>query len=416
MLGIGLLVAAGCTSSSSSEPVALSPSTSISSIDATSSTPAPTSGERLLEPTGWEVLPTCGSSLVGFEIDDELSPIGWIASAQIDRASVGLSSDISSVLDLGVSLSAEHLVANGFRTEDEQIDIQESIPYYREPFFQAELGTLRWDHSDKSTGLVPVGHGRFVAPTTSAGASTVLPMVDRARVSAVVAGVAFDVEAVEVRHSMDDLEALHSRIAAQVPDWWLQIDTRFNAVAVDLGFVEPSDQERWPFEDGLDGICRRVGNPVGDFGPQPASGDGWRLLAITDSGVAEPVSVAVTGDEFVDLWADLVVPDDLPAVDFTSEIVVVFFELRGFPPACDRVIFDGVEFGDDQVSGQPRNVHPVGLQGCLAIGLPRSFVVAIDRSRLPSKPFLIRRDVQPWSYDVEREQIMIDLTHTAREE
>ncbi len=103
------------------------------------------------------------------------------------------------------------------------------------------------------------------------------------------------------------------------------------------------------------------------------------------------------------------VPDDLPVVDFESEIVAVFLELRGFPPACDWVFFDGVDFGDADVSGRPRNVDPVGLQECLAIGISRSFVVAIERNRLPKGPFLLRRDVEPWSYDVEREQVMVDL-------
>ena len=291
VLLIGLVVAAACTSSTSSEQEGARRSSSSVSVTAPSSTSSQTSSKSLIQTAGLDSLPICGSSLVGFEVDGELSPIGWVAAAQIDRASVGLSSDVASVLELGASLSAEHLVANGVRTEEEQVAIQDSTIYFQEPFFQAELGTLRWDHPDESTGLLVAGHGRFVATTTPAGVSTVGPMVDRAQKLAMEAGSDFDVEVVEVQRSMEDLEALQSMLAAQVPDWWLKIDTRFNAVAVDLGFDEPSDHQRWPFEDGVDGVCRIAGNPVGDFGPQPASGDGWRLLAITDSGGAEPVPV-----------------------------------------------------------------------------------------------------------------------------
>lgn len=369
----------------------------------------PSAPRTPVELIGWDALPTCGTRLVGFDVDEELSGVGWIASAQIDRASVGLPNDVETLLDLRASLPAEHLVANGFRTELEQYDIRAALSYAQEPFFQSELGALEWDHPDISAGLVLAGQGRFVATATPAGALTISSMVDRARNRADELGVTINVETVEVEHSLEDLEAVRSQLASRVPDWWLEVDARVNAVAVDLGFGEPSDRHRWPFEDEVDGVCRRAQDEPGDFGPQPGSGDGWRLLAITDSGRGEPVPVAVTQNEFADLWEDLEVPDDLPVVDFGSEIVAVFFELRGFPPACDRVIFDGVEFGDDHVSGRPRNVEPVGLGGCRAIGLPRSFVVALDRSRLPGPRFLIRRDVDPWSYDVEREQVAIDL-------
>ncbi len=415
LLSAGLTVAAGCTSADQGGPAssaaAVVPEQTTSTETEEQSTEQSTTSQRA-EPRGWSALPICGTELVGFDIDGELSSVGWIASAQIDRASIGLPSDIDSILDLHASLSAEHLVANGYRTEDEQIAARESISYYPTPFFQVELGSLRFDHPDKSTGLVRAGQARFVATMTPDGASTVLPMIDRAREQATTAALAMDVDAFEVQHSQDDLEAIEASLAARVPDWWLFTDRRFNAVTVDLGVDEPSDEDRWPFAEPPDGVCRLIGDRIGDFGPQPAAGDGWRLLAIAETGVEAPAPPATNDEELAALWTDLEIPDDVPDIDFASEVVTTFSELRGFRPSCDRVIFDGVAFGDSEVAGMPRNVDPIGLQGCLAIGIPRSFVVALDRARLPNGPFLLRRDIEPSSYDVDREQITVDLTST----
>ncbi|MEM7341796.1 MAG: hypothetical protein AAF467_24325 [Actinomycetota bacterium] len=371
--------------------------------------------EQAVEPTTvpvgqvWSDLPVCGATLIGAEVDGELSDVGWVAAGQIDRASVGLSSDAASVLEVAEALPDEHLVANGVRTEAERIEVFDAFGYAREPFFDQEVMSIRWDHSDISGGVVPAGLGRFAVTHTADGEALANERIAAAERRADAAGISVDLLAVEVERSADDLDAIHRRLEGLVPEWWLAVEPRFNAVAVDLGFAEASDSTRWPLTEHLDGVCRRVGDQPGDFGPQPAQGEGWRLLAITDSSISEAPTVATSVDELAELWSALEVPDDLPSLDSSTEIVATFYQVRGFAPSCDRVFFDGVVFEAGAVSGQPRTVEPEGLEGCLAVGLPRTFVVALDRRYLPDAPFTLRRSTEPWSYDVAREEVEVDL-------
>ena len=425
---VGCLAVSAAACSSSNEPGQLEavPGSSTTTSTALAHaapevTSAPTTIETLTEPAhgGLDALPTCGSGLVGFELDSPLSEVGWIADAQIDRASVGLPSTAAVVLEIAQGFDAEYLVGTGVRTPHEHDTVAAAFAAASSATLRntALLAEIITEYSPgQNQPLTPAGSGRYAVPYTDHDAARIGSLVRDANTELDTAGIDLEVVAVRVEHSIEELEHTAQLLASRLPRWWVRTDHRLNAVTVDLGLAEPSDSDRWPFQEPPPGVCLSTSDGPGDFGPQPSTGEGWRLLAITDSqapGGWGPVPYAVTPIQLDSLWRDLEIPDDPPVIDFDHEIVAVFFETRGFPPACHRVFFAGVDFTADSVAGQPRNVGPLNGGGCLAIGLPRSFVVALSRDHLPDSPFTLQRDTEPWSHNLNREQHTINITPIA---
>jgi hypothetical protein len=121
-------------------------------------------------------------------------------------------------------------------------------------------------------------------------------------------------------------------------------------------------------------------------GPQATSGDGWRLL-VTAGGRGAPyrTGFADSREEFEQLWSQLGIPAEVPDVDFALEAVVYFGP--AVSGSCRDVRLDEVVFDDDQV--RPVIVLPGGARVCTSDANPHAFVVAVDRDRLPNRPFTI---------------------------
>jgi hypothetical protein len=123
-----------------------------------------------------------------------------------------------------------------------------------------------------------------------------------------------------------------------------------------------------------------------DRSSQPSKGDGWRLLARqraigelrTATQVPDAAGLAMA-------WAKLRLKDQ-PVVDFASDAVfwLVSVGTIGCPSRLDGVTFDAA-------ARTMTGVFSLGLTaGCDSATVPDSFLIAVDRRRLPVEPFEIR--------------------------
>lgn len=146
-------------------------------------------------------------------------------------------------------------------------------------------------------------------------------------------------------------------------------------------------------------------------GPQPAAGEGWRLLA-DEKGFGQPYRTGIATDEsaYERLWIEIGLTGERPAVNFSSEVVIWFGAVFG--SSCpdlrlDRVTFDheqGMVYADIVLVDQP--------PGCTADANPFAYVVAVDRSMLPVGPFAIQLTSEgpPPGAPEERTLVNVDLT------
>lgn len=137
-------------------------------------------------------------------------------------------------------------------------------------------------------------------------------------------------------------------------------------------------------------VCIEGADPadVPAEGPQPLQGDGWRLLADQDeTGESYRTGIAADPDGYAALWAEARLRGDPPPVDFEKEVVVWFGAVHG--SSCPRLRLDDVV-----VDLETPLLHPVITRWefgvCTADAIGHAYVVAIDRSKLPTSGFTIQ--------------------------
>lgn len=123
-----------------------------------------------------------------------------------------------------------------------------------------------------------------------------------------------------------------------------------------------------------------------DRSSQPDTGDGWRLLgrqrAIGEQG---SVTAITDADALTEAWDELRLRD-APAVDFGTD-AVYWLVAKGTIGCPSRL--DGITF--DPVARTVTGAFSLGLTaGCDRAAVSDSFLVAVDRGRLPAEPFEVR--------------------------
>ena len=161
---------------------------------------------------------------------------------------------------------------------------------------------------------------------------------------------------------------------------------------IDLPILdEPAlDAVRQVFGDNLEAICVTGADPatVPPDGPQPTSGDGWRLVADqTHHGEAYSVNVALNAVEYESLWASLALDGTPPYVDFATEMVIDFGAV--YSGSCPEIRLDDVRFDIDRSLVTAEIVQLGGNRACTADANPRAYLIAVDRARLPAIPFTV---------------------------
>jgi len=118
----------------------------------------------------------------------------------------------------------------------------------------------------------------------------------------------------------------------------------------------------------------------------PPEGDGWRLLGQAAAGEPYTIGVATSADDLPTLWAAAGIDDPPPNVDFEREVVVRY--AHAVSGTCPEIELEGIGVDDAE-----RIVYSVVVlpssplfegQNCTTDAKPHSFVVAVERERLPS--------------------------------
>lgn len=143
-------------------------------------------------------------------------------------------------------------------------------------------------------------------------------------------------------------------------------------------------------------------------GPQPESGEGWRLLGTDRTGSSYRTGVATTDDQYEELWDEAGLAGARPDVDFDREVVIWFGAVYG--SGCE-IRMDDVAFDHDQALVHGDFVIPGVHQGCNDDANPEAYVVAVERRALPEAPFAVQLDADdpPAGAPEERTVVTVDL-------
>jgi hypothetical protein len=144
-------------------------------------------------------------------------------------------------------------------------------------------------------------------------------------------------------------------------------------------------------------------------GPQPAAGDGWRLL-FDQAGVGAFYRTGIASDpESLEQLLELIgIDEPLPVVDFQTEVVIWFGAVYGI--TCPNIRLDDVAVEGPLVHAVI--VLPNPPVSCTDDANPHAYVVAVDRSKLPVGPFAIQlqADDPPRGATEERTIVDADLS------
>ena len=246
------------------------------------------------------------------------------------------------------------------------------------------LAGVRWDRATDELVVLAVDVAQ-AQPITAAAA---LP------------GQAFRIELVQ--RSYNQLQGILRLLMPKVADAKLAYSgyARFDGrVQVDLGIRDASAISLITelAGDDADAVCVQGGaDPatVAREGPQPTSGDGWRLLADLRTGAGRPITVAASASGYAKLWKELRETGAAPRVDFTLDVVLAFSS--GGSSSC-RGRLDALTFDIGGAVLRPTIVVPGGLRPCTADLVPHSFLLAVPRDRLPPLPFRVEMRTGPCS-------------------
>lgn len=224
------------------------------------------------------------------------------------------------------------------------------------------------------------------------------------------------VVAVEVEWSLAELEQLQRRISDELgptfgPSSWISVQQ--GVVGIGVGVL--TDERLAAINEGFGDqpICVEGTDPADApaAGPQVPEGDGWRLLA-DEQGVGQPYRTGIASDpaSYRQLWAVVGLPGDPPAVDFESEVVIWFGAVYG--SSCPDLRLDDVVVDRDRELVYAEIVMVDPPSACTADANPRAYVVAVNRSKLPSGPFAIQlgADDPPAGASEERTLVDTDLS------
>jgi hypothetical protein len=199
------------------------------------------------------------------------------------------------------------------------------------------------------------------------------------------------VVAVGVDWTMDDLVALQASLPARFEPGFVQttgIDVTAGVVSVGIGPLTPERIASAEAELAGEPVCLEGIDPelVPEQGPQPETGDGWRLLADEKTGHAYRTGLATDDADLGELWREAGIGAPVPDVNFESEVVIWFGAVYG--SSCPNLRLDDVVIDDGVV--YPLIVNVDAPMACTDDANPHAYVVAVERSALPAEGFVIR--------------------------
>ena len=220
------------------------------------------------------------------------------------------------------------------------------------------------------------------------------------------------VVAVELEHSFADLADLQQRVSDELgpqfgPSSWISVQQ--GVVGIGVAFL--TDDVVSAIEDRFAGepVCVEGGDPADAPapGPQVPAGDGWRLLADELVGQSYRTGIAYDLPSYRQLWTDIGLPGEPPAVDFRAEVVIWFGAVYG--SSCPNLRLDDVVVDRERHIVHAEIVLVDPPAACTDDANPRAYVVALQRARLPSGPFAIQLGSEDPPAGVPEERTLVDV-------
>ncbi|MBA3779929.1 MAG: hypothetical protein H0X16_11660 [Chloroflexi bacterium] len=286
------------------------------------------------------------------------------------------------------------------------IDREETVPPERdepfEPFYQERdvkrLNAYAARHADEFGGS-------WIDWETETITLTFTQALERHRAGAQGAAPGAPIRILRARHTEREMRDLQDQIAGDARFherlgfrlYSAGYDVKANIVQVEGAACRPETAEAAFGERYGEQRVRPTIYPLpGPEPEQPQAGDGWRLVAELAE-IGEPYTARFLDGqrEYDARWSELDQEGRPPPVDFEHEAVIDFGAARGLGGECGwahltRVVFDKEE---RLVYGDVSHPVPPGII-CAAVAVPQTFLVAVDRSRLPERPFTVRLSQQ----------------------
>lgn len=375
--GLAALVFAGCGSGAGSTEAGDSPATAPASTDvATTVSPGGSPADQGALGHGFR---RCDELLSTGLVDGPVSSDPEIAEAQQFRADMGLRSDEAWVRQVPTMERTSSMAdAFGYPLTDDEITDMTS---WSASVDTTGLDAYTAEHRDTFGGMWLDNTARAVTVSFSADVEA-----RRGEVQARWPGV----RVVAANLNADGMTALQNELMAKLVDEGLGsssgqlIQAAGGVVSLGLFVLdEASVAAVAEFADPaltcLDGQEPDRYTPPG---PQAQSGPGWRLLGLQEVDVPFQAATDVAGLER--LWAAFDPDHSAPAVDFGAEVVLAFPTYgTGIQNSGCGSRFDGFSVGDDGVVRLDLPA-PGGEPVCEAMAVPGAYVVALDRSALPT--------------------------------
>lgn len=218
---------------------------------------------------------------------------------------------------------------------------------------------------------------------------------------------------VQVDWTKSELEALQQRVVRELMP---EVATSAGSgsakgvVSIGVGILTPERIAAVEAKFAGERVCLEGIDPADApvEGPQPQSGDGWRLIADEDeTGSPYRTGIAFDDASYAGLWRTIGLAGDRPEVDFQSEVVIWFGAVHG--SSCPRLRLDGVSVTKAIVHAEMTRFE---IGACTADAIGHAYVVALERSSLPQGPFWIQlgADSPPAGVREERTIVEVDLS------
>lgn len=216
---------------------------------------------------------------------------------------------------------------------------------------------------------------------------------------------------VPVGYSYAGLRELQDRVVERFASEGIGVGVSVTQGVVTIGFGVLTDERLAAVEDafGDEPVCVEGADPadVPTDGPQPVTGDGWRLLADeAPAGQAYRTGIAWDDASYADLWVRAGVTADAPAVDFDAEVVIWFGAVYG--SSCPDLRLDDVIVDHDRALVYADIVLVEPPAACTDDANPHAYLVAVQRAALPAGPFAIQLDADGTPAGVPEERTYVD--------
>ncbi len=225
------------------------------------------------------------------------------------------------------------------------------------------------------------------------------------------------VVAVEVDWTTAELEALQRRVVDELgtflDSYSAGIPTPKGVVSIGLPVLSEENVAEVERRFAGERVCVEGRDPatLPEPGPQPPAGDGWRLLVDEPTGTdVYRTGIAYDDASYAALWAEIGLGGDPPPADFQTEVVIWFGAVKS--GSCPDVRLDDVVVDDGTATVHAEIVLTKAYAGCTSDANPHTYVVAVDRTRLPAGPFRIQLDADdpPRGAPAERTLVRADLS------